>query len=96
MTTNMAPVTFDRLHRGHIEFHIEKFARTKDYTDDADNLSGRRMVTEDGDHVCDNNDYYPAECNPEYVRRILACLQYCHLMPTEDLEKSNALMGTRK
>ena len=88
----MSTVNANRLHAGLIEFAYEHFEKT---CDGMDNPSGLRIIAENGDSVCDNNDYYPCECDPEYTRRIMACLKYCHGMTTDDLEKQATLLGVR-
>lgn len=59
-------------------------------------MSGFAIESDDRMDVCNNEEYYPAECHPEHIRRILACLHYCYGMSTMDLEKQNALMGTKR
>lgn len=88
--TPLDPVFLHRLHAGNVQFAYEHFSRT---CDDMDNPLGMGIVADNGDRFVDNNDYYPAECHPEFVRRILVCLNYCNGIPTEDLEKQNALLG---
>ena len=82
-----------RLHRGLVGFIAERFERG---CDSSDAMKGYRLVSDDGLTVCDNQDYYPAETDPEHIRRILACLHYCNGMATEDLERQNALLGTNR
>ena len=88
------PVEFvRRLHAGQVGFISECFARS---CDSDDRMLGFRLVSDDGNTVCDNQDYYPTECDPEHIRRILACLHHCSGMTTEDIEKQNALLGTSR
>ena len=88
--TPLDPVFLHRLHAGEVGFAYEHFDRTCDSMEEP---LGLGIVADNGDRVCDNMDFYPAECHPEYTRRILVCLQYCRGIPTEDLEKQNALLG---
>ena len=81
--TPLDPVFLHRLHAGNVQFAYEHFSRTCDTEDDP---LGLAVVSDAGERVCDNQDYYPTECHPEYTRRILVCLQYCHGISTEDLE----------
>ena len=43
--------------------------------------------------VMDNTLHCPTVVDPEYVRRILARMNYCTGMSTEELEKQNQLLG---
>ena len=92
--SRLDPVFKHRLHAGQVEFITERFERSAESY--GDNMQGVRLESDDGNTVCDNNDYYPAETDPELIKRIIACLQYCHGMSTDELEKQNALMGTKR
>ena len=88
--TPLDPTFVRRLHAGQVEFAYEHFERS---CDDMEDPQGLAVIADNGDRVCDNMDYYPTECHPEFTRRILVCLQYCRGMKTEDLEKQNQLLG---
>jgi hypothetical protein len=88
--TPLDPIFERRLHAGTVEFAYEHFERSCDTMEEPGGLG---IVADDGNRFVDNNDYYPAECHPELVRRILLCLNYCKGISSDDLEKQNALLG---
>jgi hypothetical protein len=74
------------LHAGDMSFQLVRFERTCDD-------HGVAVTTTYGEIICNNQDYYPHEVDPEFMRRIVACLNACQGMTTSDLEKQNALLG---
>ena len=84
----------DRLHNGDVEFKLRVFEQSAQASDMQP--LGLAIQADNGQDVCSNEDYYPAECDPDHTRRILACLHYCHGMATSELEKQNALLGTSR
>jgi len=87
----MNPARRDYLHSGQMLFRLVPFERSTDPMDEPP--VGVAIHTKEGETVCDNQDFYPHEVDPAYMRRIVACLNHCHGMRTEDLEKQNALLG---
>lgn len=82
----------ERLHAGEGLFKLERFERSTDRTWELG--TGVRVVEViSGIEVCDNNDYYPAKTSADLSRRIVACLNHCQGISTEELEKQNKLMG---
>lgn len=82
----------ERLHAGEGLFKLERFEQFTDRTGSP--ATGVRVVeVVSGTEVCDNKDYYPVNTSPDLSRRIVACLNHCQGISTEELEKQNKLMG---
>lgn len=81
-----------QLHAGKGLFKLERFEQTMDQIGKP--WTGVRVVEiTSGVEVCDNKEYYPVETSPDLSRRIVACLNHCQGISTEELEKQNKLMG---
>lgn len=53
--------------------------------------AGIQIVTSRGEVVADNQTYYPHAIDPDVARRIVACVNACIGIPTEELEDTGAV-----
>lgn len=77
------------LHAGKLAHYIKRYRRDESYKYDP----SFELCNSKDNIVLNDAPYYPAAVDPEYARRILACMDYCTGISTEELEKQIKLMG---
>lgn len=92
--TKLPPFLVHQIHAGEANYTIEKFSRSADLIDAE--MRGMRICVDQYGTVCDNEDFYPHPIDPQLSMRVIACLQYCQGISTDELIKQNKLMGTHK